>query len=299
VSPDRLVAYTFANDAVFRTDYYFTQGMSLMVVLPALSRLPTRRVLPKPQAGTVGHYGVRVLYDGFTPLRIQDSAIRYGDRPYASYLYANFFHAQTNPQRRWRRTTALQLGVMGPAAGAKGFQTKVHEWLAAPRPLGWDYQVRNDVVLGYEISGERQLLALGRAVEVIGTAGATLSTLRSYGSGGLLLRLGCFTPYFDSLLGVVSAANRQGRPRFQLYTELRAEAQAVGYDATMQGGLFNHSSPYTLAGSAIRRGVLRGAGALVLARGSCSVRTVAGWVSPEFEGARPHAWGQLDVRVAF
>ncbi|GAA4363483.1 lipid A deacylase LpxR family protein [Hymenobacter saemangeumensis] len=299
LSSDRLISYTFANDAFFRTDYYFTQGMSLTLVLPALSRLPTRHVLPGPREGTLSHYGLKILYDGFTPLRIQDPDIRYGDRPYASYIYATFFHAQTSGARRWRLSSGLQLGVIGPAAGAKGFQTAVHRWLAAPTPRGWDYQVQNDLVLGYELGGERQLLAIGSAAEVVGTAGAALSTMRSYGSGGLLLRLGRFNPYFETMTGVAAAENRGGLRRLQLYTELRAEARAVGYDATLQGGLLNRDSPYTLPAGAVRRGVLQGAAAAVLAYQGFSVRTVAGWVSPEFAGARHHAWGQLDVRVAF
>jgi lipid A 3-O-deacylase len=300
ISSDCIVAYTFANDAPFRTDYYFTQGMSLTVVLPGLRRLPTQWLLLRNSlSSAVSHYGVQVVYDGFTPLRIQDAGIRYGDRPYASYIYATFFHAQSSWARHRRLQAGLQLGLIGPAAGAKGFQTKVHEWLAAPKPLGWDYQVRNDLVLGYEVSGEQQLAALGTAVELVGLAEAALSTLRSYAGMGLLLRLGYQTPYFATLLGLASAPNRGPLRQFQLYTELRTEAQAVAYDATLQGGLLNHRSPYTLGAGAISRGVLRGSGAVVLAYGGFSLRTVAGWITPEFHGDRPHAWGQLDLRAAF
>jgi hypothetical protein len=300
LSTDRLLAYTFANDAFFRTDYYFTQGMSLTAVLPAFSRLPTRKLLLRnAAAGNTSHYGVRLLYDGFTPLRIQDPEIRYGDRPYASYIYATFFHAQTRPAAQQRYTAGLQLGFIGPAAGAKGFQTGVHRWLNAPTPRGWDYQVRHDVVLGYEIGAERQLVSLAQAAELIGTATASLSTLRTNAALGTVLRLGLFNPYFSTLTGVASRPQRAGLRAFQLYAEGRVEARAVGYDATLQGGAFNRSSPYTLSANEIKRGVLTGSGAVVLAYQGFSVRTVAGWISPEFAGARRHAWGQLDVRVAF
>ena len=300
LSPERAVAYSLANDAPFRTDYYFTQGMSLALVLPWFGRLPTRRLLlgtglPEAQ----NQYGVRVRYDGFTPLRIQDPFIRLGDRPYASYIYATLFHSRTSNAAR--RTAGLQLGVIGPAAGAKGFQTAIHRWIDAPTPRGWDFQVRNDVVLGYEIGEERQLLTVGQGlVEVIGTARAALSTLRTVAGGGLVVRAGWSDPYFSTVLGVSPrGARAAGRRAVQVYTEGRAEAQAIGYDATMQGGLLHRTSPYTLPASAVRRVVGQATGALVLAAGGISTRLAATWVTPEIRAGRSHAWAWFEVRAAF
>ena len=303
-SPERVVAYTIANDAPFRTDYYFTQGMSLMVLLPAFRRLPTRHLLfPAGVPGSLSHYGVRIRYDGFTPRRIQDAFIRVGDRPYAAYLYVTLFHSRTDPARRARLTSGVQVGIIGPAVGAKPFQVNLHRWLDAPTPRGWDFQVRNDLVLGYEVGAERQLLTAGRALEVVGTARAALSTLRTASNAGVVVRVGLFEPYFRTLLGVTGGGRASGRRPVQAYLEGRAEAQAIGYDATMQGGLLNRAfsrpSPYTLPGSAVRRGVVQGSGAVVLAVGGVSARAVGWWMTPEIRGGRRHAWGQVDVRVAF
>jgi lipid A 3-O-deacylase len=295
--PERSVAYTFANDAPFRTDYYFTQGMSLTVVLPAFQRLPTRHLLLREGLGT-SRYGIRVRYDGFTPLRIQDPFIRLTDRPYASYIYATLFHSRNSPTDRARLTTGLQMGVIGPAVGAKGFQTAVHRWIDAPTPRGWDFQIRNDVVLGYEIGGEWELLTAGRGLEIIGTGRAALSTLRTVAGAGAIVRAGLFDPYFSSLLGVTADGRDTGHRAVQLYAEARAEAQAVGYDATMQGGLFNRTSPYTLPASAVRRGVVMGSTALVLGIKGVAVRGSATWVTPEIQGGRSHAWGQIDFTAA-
>lgn len=300
VSSERVVAYTFANDAAFRTDYYFTQGMSLTVVLPGLRQLPTRHLLLcGDPPGSLSHYGVRVRYDGFTPLRIQDAFVRLGDRPYASYIYATLFRSQTDAARRGRHTTGVQFGVIGPAVGAKGFQTTVHRWIDAPTPRGWSFQVRNDLVLGYEAGTERQLLTLGRGLEAVGTARAALSTLRTVAGAGAVVRAGLFDPYFRTLLGMGAWGRAAGHRTAQLYLEVRAEGQAVGYDATLQGGLLNRSSPYTLPARAVRRVVGQVSGALVAAVGGVSVRAVGWWLTPEIRGGRAHAWGQLDVRVAF
>ena len=52
ISADRLLSYTYANDLFFRTDYYFTQGMTLTLVHPALARLPVNYLLPGGPRGS-------------------------------------------------------------------------------------------------------------------------------------------------------------------------------------------------------------------------------------------------------
>ncbi|GAA4003749.1 hypothetical protein GCM10022408_14190 [Hymenobacter fastidiosus] len=297
-SPDRLIQYTFANDAFFRTDYYFTQGMTLNVVLPVFAKSPVNRLLLPGPAGARQHYGVKLYYDGFTPLRIQDDTIRRGDRPYASYIYAALYRIATDKDRRQRLTSGLNLGFIGPAAGAKGFQTAVHRLLDAPTPRGWDFQIRHDLVLGYTIGYEKQLLAAGRAAELIGTGQASLGTLNTFGAAGLLLRVGRMNPYFSNLGGAVGP-NRSLGQKIQLYATGQVEGRLVGYNAAMQGGLFNRSSPYTLPARQISRTVGQATTSLVAAYGGVSLRTSATWITPEFQGGRHHAWVQFGLGVAF
>lgn len=299
VSADRLAAYTFANDAYFRTDYYFTQGMTGTVVLPALRQLPGARLLRWGRSGGLSHYGLRLRYDGFTPLRIQDDFIRRGDRPYASYIYADFFRADTDATRHRRLTTRLSLGVIGPAAGAKGFQTKLHALLGAPTPRGWDYQIRNDLVLGYAARLEQRLMNLGRAVELIGGGTAALSTLRTYAGADARLRLGLLNPYFADL-GVASRPARgPGWQRVQLYAEGQVETRLIGYDATLQGGPLRRDNPYELPARALKRGVLQATGTLGAGYAGLRLTVSAVQISPEFRGARRHRWAQLGLLVAF
>ncbi|RTQ47549.1 lipid A deacylase LpxR family protein [Hymenobacter gummosus] len=297
VGPDRLAAYTFANDAYFRTDYYFTQGMTGLVVHPALHRLPGARLLRLRPAAAGSWYGLRVVYDGFTPLRIQDAFIRRGDRPYAAYLYAEYLrHASLSAHRRL--TTSLSLGVIGPAAGAKGFQTKLHELLGAPTPRGWDYQIRNDLVLGYAGRLEQRLGGLGRWAELLGGGTAALGTLRTYAAADARLRLGLFNPYLSDL-GVRRASNSAGYRRLQLFAEGQIEGRLIGYDATLQGGLLRRDNPYELPAGAIRRGVLRSTATLALGYAGLRLSLSTVQTSPEFRGARRHRWAQLAVLVAF
>ena len=298
LSPDRLLRYSYANDLFFRTDYYFTQGMTLTLVHPALAQLPTRPLLAAGPRGSTQHFGLTLRYDGFTPLRIQDSFIRVGDRPYAAYLYASLFRISRQPARHFRLTTALEIGFTGPAAGGKELQTTIHRVTGNATPRGWGYQMRNAPIIGYRVDFEKQLAAAAGRIELLGQAEASLGTLYTYAGTGLHLRAGQLKPYFTDL-GLSKSASPDSRESWQLYGQAALEARLIGYDATLQGSLFRADDPYTLPAGDVRRAVLRSSGGLVLAHGALRFEATATWVSPEFAGGRPHRWGQLALTRAF
>ncbi|GAA4051259.1 hypothetical protein GCM10022409_42530 [Hymenobacter glaciei] len=292
VSPIRLLRYTYANDLFFRTDYYFTQGMTLTLVHPVLACLPVRHLLAAgPRASTQQH-GLTLRYDGFTPLRIQDAFVRVGDRPYAAYLYASFFRVSNLPAQHQRLTTALELGFIGPAAGGKELQTAIHRVMGNAEPCGWDYQIRNAPIVGYRVAFEKQL-ATSRHTELLAETEASLGTLYTYAGTGLHLRAGQFNPYF------ANPSPFSYSPSWQLYGEAALAGRFIGYDATLQGSPFTSRDPYTLAAGDVRRAVLRSSGGVVVAHGYISFAATATWVSPEFAGGRSHRWGQLGLTVGF
>ncbi|WP_216679712.1 lipid A deacylase LpxR family protein [Hymenobacter siberiensis] len=297
LSPARLLTYTYANDLFFRTDYYFTQGMTLTLVHPALARLPVRHLLAAGPRGSTQQYDLTLRYDGFTPLRIQDAFIRVGDRPYAAYLYGSFSRISNQPRRHQRLTTALEIGFIGPAAGGKELQTAIHRVTGNAEPRGWDYQIRNAPIIGYRVEVE-QLLAAGRFAEVLGNAEASLSTLYTYADTGLRLRVGKFRPYFMNPQ-TTGPEHKNETPPWQLYGEASLTGRLIGYDATLQGSPFTNRDPYTLPASDVRRAVLRSTGGVVLAHGGVSFAATATWVSPEFAGGRSHRWGHLGLTVGF
>ncbi|MET4075636.1 lipid A deacylase LpxR family protein [Hymenobacter sp. UYCo722] len=294
LSPGRLLRYTYANDLFFRTDYYFTQGMTGTLVHPALARLPVRHLLAAGPRGSTQCHGLTLRYDGFTPLRIQDAFIRVGDRPYAAYLYASFFRTSNHLVRQQRLTTALEIGFIGPAAGGKELQTAIHRATGNAEPRGWDYQIRNAPIIGYHLAFEKQVLAAGRHAELLADAEASLGTLYTYAGTGLRLRAGQFNPYFTSPDGAGA-----GSRSWQLYGQATLAGRLIGYDATLQGSLFRTDDPYTLAAANVRRMVLRNSGGVVLAHNGLRFEATATWISPEFAGARSHRWGQLSATAAF
>ena len=298
VSPVRLVRYTYANDLFFRTDYYFTQGMSLTLVHPVLARLPVRCLLAAGPRGSTQQHGITLRYDGFTPLRIQDAFIRVGDRPYATYLYTSLFRVSTHPVRHQRLTTTVEIGFIGPAAGGKELQTAIHRVTGNAEPRGWNYQIRNAPIIGYRVAFEKRLLAAGRHAELLADAEASLGTLYTCAGTGLRLRAGKFSPWFASPAALGSGHGGEPQP-WQFYGEMALNGRLIGYDATLQGSPFSSRDPYTLAAGGVRRAVLRSSGGVVLAHNGLSFTATSTWISPEFVGGRSHRWGQLGVAVAF
>ena len=298
ISPGRRLRYAYANDLFFRTDYYFTQGMTLTLVHPVLARLPVRHLLAAGPRGSTQQFGLTLRYDGFTPLRIQDAFIRVGDRPYAAYLFGSFFRTSTDAARRQRLTTALEIGFIGPAAGGKELQTAIHRITGNAEPRGWNYQMRNAPIVGYRAAVEQQLVAVGRHAELLAAAEASLGTLYTYAATGLHLRVGHFAPGFEGP-GAPGTPGRTTPPGWELYGLASVQGRLIGYDATLQGSPFGNRDPYTLAATELSRAVLRSSGGVVLSHNALRFDATATWVSPEFAGGRPHRWGQLGVAVTF
>lgn len=292
-SPAHRLALTFSNDIFFALDYYFTQGIALHWVSPGLARSPVNYLLPKGPAGSIRSHGMSLRYNLFTPLVIEDAVIRRGDRPYTTYGYVSLYRASNQAARRQRLTTALEIGYLGPDAGGKALQTKVHSLLHYSLPRGWQYQLRSAAVLGYRASFEKQVFAAGRSTELIGQVEASLGTLYTYAQAGLRVRVGRFTPYFADV-DPASLARR-----WHCYGEATFTDRLVGYDATLQGGVLAHDNPYVLPARAVRRAVLHGSGGLVVTHGGLSLTATAALVAPEFAGGRWHPWGVLGVGQVF
>jgi lipid A 3-O-deacylase len=127
----------------------------------------------------------------FTPLdkHLEDPDPR--DRPYAGILYGTI----GLDRRTWRTLDRfeLQLGVIGPASGARDTQSFIHRLTNDPIPEGWGRQLHNEPV--FNINAERiwRLPVAGTGigeVDVLPTVGAQLGTVRVAASAGARLRFG-------------------------------------------------------------------------------------------------------------
>jgi lipid A 3-O-deacylase len=231
------------------------------------------------------------------------------DRPFAGYLYAgaNLNSLYTNESNL---KIGAQLGVIGPASGAKEAQTWVHKIFGFYTPSGWEYQIRNNLQLN--LSAEYNKM-LGRTNFFIKNtkADATLATYANVGTGftgagvGALLRAGKVNRLFNSASTQSTAiADKSFTPdnEHEFFVYLKPMVNFIGYDATIQGGLFQNKDP---KGVEIRRKPER----LIASSMVGFTYTAKRWV---FDGAatfrskeidrtayRRHQWGSVTVLYRF
>ena len=97
-------------------------------------------------------------------------------------------------------------------------------------PKGWYNQIKNDAVINYELTYEKQLLRFHDFFTIQSSATIRLGTLFTNASLGFNATLGLINSPFTSI---------KGKNKFQLYLYAQPLVNAIGYDATLQGGLFN------------------------------------------------------------
>lgn len=291
LTPNGLVAQ-YENDFFGRTkygntDYYYSQGVSLMLTAPLLKRNPANYLLLKTWDGNT-IYGLNVEHDAYTPTSILSDSILYGDRPYAASIMLQSFAISSNYAQHFRLTAALTIGLVGPGAGGEEIQATIHRNTGNNIPHGWQYQIANNVILNYSAILEKNLLDFNY-ITLDASAGADVGSYWNKGYAGFIVKAGLMN------LPLINANTKN----FQVYLKVQPRAAIVGYDATLQGGLFNRNSPYTIASPDISRFTLRNDVALYLSYRKLLVSGSYTALTKEFKSGKSHAWGGVTISIAF
>jgi len=288
ISSEGYLRLSYENDFFAATDRYYTQGVDAELVHPEFYRLLTNRLFIKP-GFSYTRYGIGVQHNGYTPSSLGHDNVIYGDRPFAGVLMAKTFMIAIDSAHKQRFHSAIHGGVIGPAALAGQMQTSIHKALANIMPRGWDNQIHNDLVLNYGIGYEKQLLGLGRYLSVSAAGNLNIGTLNCSASFGSTIMAGYFLSPYDR--------NRNQGRSFQIYFYEYPELYLPGYDATLQGGVLNRTTPYVIKETNIERPVLRNRMGFVIAWQGIYLEYFATTISKEFKGGLNQAWGGVQLGV--
>jgi lipid A 3-O-deacylase len=273
IGTDRFWRLAYDNDFFAATDRYFTQGIVLEVAAPWVRRIPITRVLLTPSHAHT-RYSIAYEDDGYTPTDLKVSSVLVGDRPYAGTKQLRVVALARDTLRHRRLTSSVNIGIVGQGAGGKEIQTFIHQRTGNTIPQGWSHQIRNDVILNYEAGLEQQVANYRSRVNV---SAHTMARVGTYNTG---TAVGATV-----LAGQVGSPFRANdKPSGAAFVYLKPQIHIVGYDATLQGGLFNRSSPYTVPSHDVRRLVYRQSIGAVFRRGSWYAEYYRSVVSPEFRG---------------
>jgi hypothetical protein len=135
------------------------------------------------------------------------------DSPYLGALW--YRAAQVSVHDEIGNMLAFNIGVIGPASGARQTQSLIHSITGSDKPQGWDYQVHKRALLGLEryrairVTPEPEV-AGQPATDFIAMAGASLGNWQSSAGATLMLRYG--TNLKRSYPTVMRIAMRTGDP---------------------------------------------------------------------------------------
>ena len=176
--------------------------------------------------------GWRLGQQLYTPsdVRIPPARLNPLDRPYAGWLYGGFFYAVVDADGS-ELSFGLDIGCLGPCAGGRATQSFIHKVLDQPEPRGWSSQLGNEPGL--------VLRAGGRAPFWRFHPNADLRAGVSVRAGNIFTDLSA------------EATLRAGRLQMTadgagVYGFARGAVRAVGYDATLQGGMLSDEDGRTV-----------------------------------------------------
>ena len=291
LSRESFLVVGFDNDILDYTDRFYTNGIRIAVISPALQMNPVRHLLlPYWRAGT-NYYGLSLVQNMFTPSTTKTGGILRGDRPYAAYLYVGSFKITNDPVHKLRQTSELDVGIIGQNSYGEWVQRSFHNTVPTNNePLGWEYQVQNDLVLNYSVAYEKGIFEHENFDLQLFSEGMAGTLYTNFSFGGQF-RAGLINPYFANL-GVArkKALGDAGLRKVQVFFFARGSGKLVGYDATLQGGIFNSSSAYTLPSSAISRAVFEGSGGISFSCNGIRLDLEQYLLSPEYKGGLWHKW---------
>lgn len=291
IGSERYIRLNYENDFFALSDEYYTQGINLEFVAPAIEKFPVARLLYQNKS-LITKTGIAIEHQGFTPSDILTGEVLQNDRPYSSSLMLKTFSIVSNPYTNHRMVTQFSLGVIGPWAMGKEIQTALHEKINPDKvPKGWKNQVHNDIILNYQIDYEHGLW-IKRNFIITAKGGARVGTYNTRLNSSFTLMGGLFENPFQF-------ANTRDK-NFQIYLYAEPQLNLIIFDATLQGGVFNDKrNPYTLDRNEISRLVFQQNAGLVIKIKGFTLEYAQTVMTPEFKTGTPHSWGSVRVAFAF
>lgn len=282
---ERYFRFNYDNDYFASRDQDYTQGYNFELVSPAMQHNPINKLFLKTN-NSESQYGISIEHIGFTAFNIGSADIQYGDRPFAAAIMLKSFSIATDTINKSRLASSLNIGLIGPGAFGKEMQVAIHEATGNTIPQGWQHQIRNDAVLNYELSYEKQLFRYNNLFSLQTNSKLRLGTLFTNASLGINTTFGIINNPFASL---------KNKKRFALYGYAQPMLNVIGYDATLQGGWFNRSSPYTIPSRQIERLTGQVNYGMVLQTRTLFLEYSRVLITREFESGSSSKWGGIKV----
>ncbi len=242
INNDGYFRFNYDNDLFANQDHDYTQGFSFELVSKSLEKNPLNNLLVTPNSSSI-KYGLALEHNVFTPTNISDTTINYSDRPFTAGIMLRSFAISTNLDTKSRLNSSFSIGVMGPLAFGKQMQTAIHKAIDGVAPNGWRNQLKNDVIVNYELSYEKQLFRYRNLFAIQPRISVRAGTLYTGADLALPITLGIINSPFSG----------DDENKFLVYLYSQPSVSVIGYDATFQGGVFSRDNLVTVPTSQMER----------------------------------------------
>ncbi|MCB9015636.1 MAG: lipid A deacylase LpxR family protein [Lentimicrobiaceae bacterium] len=298
ISPHHRFWLYFDNDMFANTDRYYTNGVVLGYTAPAFTSWQLNRLLIRRNRNSVVHSALSLHHAMFTPLTTKEPPTLASDRPYASTLFLRYSQTSDEALQGIRFTSAIEAGVIGDAALGSTLQRSVHAAIPSnDEPIGWETQIKNDLVLNYSIHLQKQVFKTPHT-EIYAEGSASAGTLYTNTTIGINAIAGTFSPGITNIPANYNQLTITGN-HWQYGIRGGAELRICGYDATLQGGLFNRHNIYALKPDEIERLVASLHLGLFARYKKLGLSISQFYLSPEFHDGRQHFWGQIGLQYGY
>lgn len=282
--------YMYENDLFTATDRYYTQGSIVEFSHPVFGRSPIWKALSKILKGQSTEHIVSFRQDVFTPKSIRNKTLDSTDRPYAG----TFFFSQKAIARvhGFRISQSLDLGCIGPSALGEQMQKFTHAHTNNSEPIGWENQVANSFIANYDLWVQQSVLKPGW-FDLMFEYGGRAGLLYTNASAGLKMRLGRMNSLFRD-----PVINEGSYKTWELFATLSGNATYVQYNAVLQGVPWA-KSVHVLAANKLERVLYKLDASINFYYKHWGLVYTNTFITPEFEGGLPHAWGGCNIYYRF
>lgn len=291
ILPQNIISFKWSNDVIFETDYYYTNGLRFEFYFSFLKSNPVNYILLPSSDNSMKYYGLTLTQDLYTPTEVTDTLRLRADRPYAAYILLGFEKISYDRIKKLRIYSAFELGIIGESAYGKETQNVIHDWLPTTSTLfTWLNQIKDDFAINYTAEIEKGFWD-GSWFNINGITSTKLGSPYTYLDAGFAGRLGKYDLNYHPDFAMSSNMDWQG----YLFADFRG--RFVLYNATLQGGLFNNNSIYTV--DAIEHWVGDFSVGISVLYKYVKLDFGIHHITPEFEGGKEHKYGYLNIRAGF
>lgn len=279
----------YDNDVMSQEDRYYSQGIRIGMLFRAEKKNPLGVVLARLPGSRDEYYGVSINQRCYTPTSVREDKILAGDRPFAGLIYIGLTRSSSSYARNLRLIAELDVGGVGRCAACEQAQNEIHRLFRNDLPHGWQNQVRNGLMLDYNVRLEKGLLN-SPLFDVTAFGSVEAGTIFNNAGTGMMVRIGLLEPYFFP-----PGYTKQVR----LWLSGQAGVYGIAYNGTLQGGLLSRECIYTIPPEDVSRLVVRANGGVVLAWKRIRLEYTKVQITREFRSGFGHGWGHCNITVYF